>query len=220
MGKKPLLVRGPVAAPGTVVLNGKPVARFGPDEGVCAQWRVDPADDGCAMKGGSNELVFHFDVVLDDPAAALADLRLYREDGERTPGGKGVWSYCPWALPSKDPAPEPEPKKSRRKGKTVEAVPVDLTPVSGQPVWHLARFTAKRLDFSLHLEPVGLSRGVVLLNGHPAARYHVAVPGEKAPKKPESLSLPAGWLKPDGENELVIFDEHGASPAKVKLRWG
>jgi hypothetical protein len=29
--------------------------------------------------------------------------------------------------------------------------------------------------------------------------------------------VPAAWLKPGQPNELTVFDEHGASPSKVKL---
>ena len=232
LGKKPLLARGPVAAPGTVVLNGVAAARYGPasaeDEngaGVCPSWRLDPAAEKSPMKSGGNELAFHFDTVLDDPVAALSELRLYREDGERTPAGKGVWSFCPWEVPGfgEEPAAPVKPRgkdKSKSKAAEPEAEPASTEPVAGQPVWHRCTFSTKRLDFPLTLDPAGLTRGVVLLNGHAAARYHVAVPGEKSPKKPEPLSLPTGWLTAEGENELVLFDEHGASPSKVKLKWG
>lgn len=228
LGKKPLLARGPVSAAGTVVLNDKPVARVGPGAGACPVWRLDPGDEASPVKSGGNELVIHFDTVLDDPLAAVAELRLYREETDRTPAGKGVWSFCPWQRPDfdADPAP-PKPKKSKSRGKAAEPVPPpSLEPVPGQPVWLRCRFTAKRLDFPLHLDLTGLSRGVVMLNGHVVSRYHLATPGTK-PAKPkprpttaDPLSLPAGWLDPGGDNELVIFDEHGCEPSKVKLRWG
>ncbi|BAM03800.1 beta-galactosidase [Phycisphaera mikurensis] len=200
LGKKPLFLRGPVPAAGTVVLNGTPVARFGPDAGACPHWRIDPAAEGSKMKAGTNELVFHFDAVLADPVAALGALRAWREEADRTPSGKGVWSFCPWRVPGfEGDAPKP---------------------AAGLPVWHRCTFSSKRLDFPLFLEPVGLTRGVVLLNGHAAARYRVAGPGEKAPPKPAPIHLPTGWLSATGENELVLFDEHGASASKAKLRWG
>ena len=218
-GKKPLHVRGLVEALGTVVLNGTPVARFGPEAGDGCSWAIDPGAENSPMRSGTNELVFHFDAVVDDPAGALAKLRLFREEGERTPAGRGVWSFCPWRAPSfgGDAAP---PGKPKSRGKAADAPAADPGPVEGQPVWHRCSFSTRRLDFPLHLEPVGLTRGVVILNGHPAARYHVAVPGEKAPKKVEPLSLPTGWLNREGDNELLVFDEHGGGHDKVKLRWG
>ena len=55
----------------------------------------------------------------------------------------------------------------------------------------------------------GLSRGFIWLNGHNLGRYP-----EKVPIK--SLYLPECWLNKNG-NSLVIFDEEGNSPARVRI---
>ena len=65
----------------------------------------------------------------------------------------------------------------------------------------------------------GIDEGQLYLNGRNLCRYFVSTPtGKKVP--PQQLYyLPEPWLKTDGENELLIFDEHGASPAKTKLTY-
>jgi hypothetical protein len=55
----------------------------------------------------------------------------------------------------------------------------------------------------------GLSRGSMWLNGHSLGRYPEKIPIN-------GLYLPECWLKAEG-NTLLVFDETGASPAKVKL---
>ncbi len=55
----------------------------------------------------------------------------------------------------------------------------------------------------------GLTRGMIWLNGRALGRYPEKI-------RINSLYLPEVWLRPEG-NELVIFDEEGASPAKVRI---
>ncbi len=55
----------------------------------------------------------------------------------------------------------------------------------------------------------GLFGGFMWLNGHNLGRYPDKV-------MPMGLYLPECWLK-KGTNTLMIFDEHGRSPAKVRL---
>ena len=55
----------------------------------------------------------------------------------------------------------------------------------------------------------GLTRGTMWLNGHNLGRYPEKI-------RISSLYLPECWLA-DGPNSLTIFDETGASPAKVQL---
>jgi beta-galactosidase len=61
----------------------------------------------------------------------------------------------------------------------------------------------------LRITYAGLSRGMVWLNGHTLGRYPEKI-------RIDSLYLPEVWLRPEG-NELVIFDESGASPSAVSI---
>ena len=81
---------------------------------------------------------------------------------------------------------------------------------SGVPAYYRAMFTTTLVPGRiLRLQTHGLSRGTAWLNGHNLGRYPEKI---KAP----GMYLPECWLKA-GANELVIFDEEGASPAAVKL---
>jgi len=69
----------------------------------------------------------------------------------------------------------------------------------------------------LFLESNGMSKGQIYINCRNAGRYFVAThTGKKVP--PQSrYYLPEPWLNADGENELILFDEHGRTPNKCKL---
>ena len=69
----------------------------------------------------------------------------------------------------------------------------------------------------LWLEPNGMSKGQIFINGHNAGRYFVATPDGEPIESQTRYYLPEPWLKTDGPNELLLFDEHGKNPAKCKL---
>ncbi len=61
----------------------------------------------------------------------------------------------------------------------------------------------------LRLKWTGLTRGMVWVNGHSLGRYPEKI-------RVDSLYVPEPWLR-DGSNDVVVFDEAGASPAGVRL---
>ena len=63
----------------------------------------------------------------------------------------------------------------------------------------------------------GLSKGQAYLNGHALGRYFVSNAKGKAVDPALPLPIPFAWLNEEGENELLIFDEHGFAPSKVKI---
>ena len=85
------------------------------------------------------------------------------------------------------------------------------------PCWFRTTFSVKQTDVPLFLEINGMSKGQIYINGRNAGRYFVAThTGKKVP--PQSrYYLPEPWLNADGENELILFDEHGRTPNKCKL---
>ena len=60
----------------------------------------------------------------------------------------------------------------------------------------------------------------MFLNGNNVGRYFVATHDGKAVLPQSRYYLPDSWINTDKPNELVIFDEHGFGPAKVKLVYG
>ena len=69
----------------------------------------------------------------------------------------------------------------------------------------------------MELDCSGLSKGQVYLNGQALGRYFVSDAKGKSVDPSLPLPIPFAWLNEDGANELVIFDEHGFAPTKVKV---
>jgi hypothetical protein len=67
------------------------------------------------------------------------------------------------------------------------------------------------------MHPAGLTKGQWYVNGRHVGRYFVALANGKPVPPQDRYLVPAAWLKPGQPNELTVFDEHGASPSKVKL---
>ncbi|MBB6024314.1 hypothetical protein HNR77_005422 [Paenibacillus sp. JGP012] len=81
-----------------------------------------------------------------------------------------------------------------------------------QPVWYRWRF-AKPVEgehhkINLMLRLTGMSKGTIHVNGHHLGRYWQIGPQE-------DYKIPMAWLKE--ENELLIFDEEGRAPERVRL---
>ncbi|MCM3133435.1 beta-galactosidase [Paenibacillus polysaccharolyticus] len=83
---------------------------------------------------------------------------------------------------------------------------------NGQPVWYRWRFakpvTAEHHKVNLMLRMTGMSKGTIHVNGHHLGRYWQIGPQE-------DYKIPVAWLRE--ENELLIFDEEGRTPERVRL---
>jgi len=122
---------------------------------------------------------------------------------------KASFSFAPWGPPD-DERFEPV-AKSALNGAAAKKQ-------RGRPVWWRCRFEAPRQDRPLILDLSGLSKGQVLLNGKNAGRYFVQTADGKPVPPHKELWLPECWLNENEQpNELLIFDESGFSPDKVKL---
>lgn len=86
----------------------------------------------------------------------------------------------------------------------------------GQPRWWRSTFAADTSGGPVFFEPAGLTKGQFYLNGRHVGRYFVATGAGKKVGPQDRYLLPTSWMKP-GENELMVFDEHGASPARARL---
>ncbi len=115
------------------------------------------------------------------------------------------WAFARWERPA--------PGQFRDVAKT------EMDGAKGSPTWWRASFKPSSTGAPLLFDATGLTKGQLYLNGRNLCRFFVATPtGKKVP--PQSLYyLPEPWIDTEGENELLIFDEHGASPAKAKLTY-
>ena len=88
-----------------------------------------------------------------------------------------------------------------------------FTAAPGVPAFYRTTFNYQPDQSDLHLVLraawTGLGGGYMWINGHNLGRY-------VDPVMPMGLYIPSCWLKA-GVNSLVIFDEHGHSPAGVHL---
>lgn len=91
------------------------------------------------------------------------------------------------------------------------------------PVWWKTSFQAPHTSVPMFIEMDGLTKGQLYLNGRHIGRYFIATKAGKDVSTQTRYWLPACWLKKDNDpkhpamNELMIFDEHGAKPTKVKI---
>jgi len=152
------------------------------------------------VKGGRNRLTLALYEPTPEGVDPLRHLRFYQVtdtvSNKRTP-----WGFCPWGPPS-------DASDTFR----------DLPKTSpAQPAWFRASFTVKHTNAPLWLEPRGMSKGQVYLNGHNVGRYWVATAkGKKVPPQ-HAYYLPEPWLNTDAPNELLLFDEHGKLPGRCRL---
>ena len=124
-------------------------------------------------------------------------VKLYELTKATTAGA--AWAFAPLTVPASD------------------AFSTLVKSAGMQPCFYRATFKVSHTDQPLWVEPVGMSKGQIYLNGVNVGRYFVGTHTGKSVGPQERYYLPEPWLKTDGENELILFDEHGKSPAKVKL---
>ncbi len=214
--KTPLLVR--VAPPaneaeavrGVALLNGEVIETL--EETDALRLRLDESH---GLKRGKNLL--QIAPLTENPEAALQALstrtQLYEALENLT--AKAQWAVARWEPPADD-AYAPVAKSA------MTSAP------AGAPCWWRCGFSlgaslrAAAERTPLCLDVAGLTKGVVLLNGQLLSRYFVATRTGEPVAGQRRMSLPAALLR-EGANELTLFDEHGASPAKCKLTfdpWG
>lgn len=197
-GRKPMILdidRLPMAC--VVMVNGEPVSLYHPHFSSGFKRLVLEPGNG-PVKGGKNKLTLALYDPMPDGVDPVKHLRFFKVT-DMASDKRGVWSFSKWVLPS-DVAFDSLPKTS-----------------PATPAWFRASFTIKQADVPLWLEPVGMSKGQVFLNGHDVGRFWVATRTGKAVPPQKAYYLPEPWLIVDKPNELLLFDEHGKLPTKCKL---
>lgn len=139
-----------------------------------------------------------------EPADALADLaRIVRiEEGATCLTEKADWAFARW---------EPPPPSAFH-----EANRNDMVGNHG-PRWWKAAFDAADAAAPIRLDLTGMTKGHVYVNGRHLGRFFVSTV-DKKPVGPQTLYyIPEPWLNEGADNELLIFDEHGGNPSKVRF---
>lgn len=112
---------------------------------------------------------------------------------------KGEWWFAKWEPPG-PAAFEPAGKKKHH-----------------GPTWWCSHFKTPESKASLMLDLTGMTKGQIYVNRRHLARYFVATADGTAVPPHERVFVPRSFLKVGEENEIVIFDEHGGNPTKLKL---
>lgn len=137
----------------------------------------------------------------EEAAGALRDVLRF-EELEENLSEKAQWLFAKWEPPAES-AFSPWTKAGKAKG----------------PTWWRGGFKPSSSRAPCFLELDGLTKGQVYVNGRHLCRYFVAAADGAAVPPQERYFVPATYLKPGEENELLIFDEHGGSPTKLRVVW-
>jgi hypothetical protein len=183
-----------------IQINGVPIAFYNP-EGSAGYLRLllEIGSPHSPLTGGQNDLTLALVDSYDPKACKLdAHVKLYQTTANLTE--KAEWAFAPWPASP----PSPEAFAAAAKG-------------GARPCWYRTIFNVKDATTPLWLEPLGLSKGQLYLNGHNVGRYFVATAAGKKVPPQTRYYLPEPWLRTDAPNELVVFDEHGKAPNKCKL---
>lgn len=196
--RKPVILEIDGLQPCTVSINDVPIHYYAEGQ---TRLLLDPAEIE-AMTGGKNTIK----LALLEPLAKGVNIdkhvRFHQTTGSATP--HEGWAFAPWTIPSFDDSAWRDVPKT----------------LPSQPSWLGCTFTVHSLDAPLYLEPNGMSKGQIVLNGHHVGRYWQQTREGRIVGPYERYALPSAWLKLDAPNELMLFDEHGRTPDKCKLVYG
>ncbi|MBL9032040.1 MAG: beta-galactosidase [Phycisphaerae bacterium] len=194
--KSPLIFSaGPLRCRALLLVNKKPVAFL--DRGHAQAVTIEPD----TLKSGANSIQIaplNDPGLADDPFEGIAANAQLIECATNL-SAKAEWAFARWEAPRASAFQKV--KAARLAG----------------PTWWRATFTPRDLGAPVYFDASGLTKGQLYVNGRHVSRYFAATAsGDPVPPQ-RSYFIPPSWLRADEENELVLFDEHGASPAKCRL---
>ncbi len=192
--------------PALMLVNDTPV-RFLESGGV-ERLRLDPA----LLKQGKNlvQIAMVGDPAMDGPQAEKAATQLAGAlevfEGVECLTERAEWAFAKWDAPAE--------------GAYDAAQKSQMTRSAGLPRWWRCGFKASPTAEPLFFDAGGLSKGQIFLNGKNVCRYFVATRDKKSVPPQTLYHLPSSWLKKSGENQIVLFDEHGFAPSRCRLVYG
>lgn len=187
-----------------LLINDEPVQLFDrPGTGT----RVFTSDE---LNRGNNTFQITLIEETEDDAATLKELAsvFAFEEGTNCATEKAKWAFAKWEPPA--PTAYREPTKS------------EFSSTASTPTWWKTRIELPEevAESPVYLEPKGLTKGQIYVNGRHVSSYFVAErPGASAKAVgPQSrYLLPKAWLEPGTLNEIILFDEQGGNPTNAKL---
>ncbi len=200
--QQPIIVTiPPLDGRAILMVNNKPAAFI--DRGLKS--RIVLGTDH--LKGGAN--LIQFAILPDDASDPLAQIGPVLTEGVEFFEGvaalsaKAEWAFAKWEQPKA--AAFKAPKSGGN---------------DGHPCWWRSTFKLVDTHSPVYFDAAGLTKGQLYVNGRHVCRYFVATAGGKAVPPQSLYAIPGAWLNSGEDNEITIFDEHGASPARCKLHHG
>ena len=179
-----------------LLVNDVPIGVYHPElTGGLARFTLVAGE---TLKRGRNVLKLALFDTFQPKKHDLNAIRLFKA---KTPDRvRAEWSRAPWSPPTE-----------------FGEIPKQAAP---GPCWYQANFAVRHTDQPLWLEPAGMTKGQIYLNGHNVGRYFIATADGKTVEPQKRYYLPEPWLRTDEPNELLLFDEHGKRPTRCKLAYG
>jgi beta-galactosidase len=189
-------------ASGTFVLNNRPIAYYAGAAGSClARILLIPAELK-AFRRGKNNLRFAPDARQSGAVDKIMSATTLYECVD-TISAPASWAFAKW----EPPVAAAYRPVSRTAGRNLRGV----------PCWWRTSFVVRDLPAAMRLDMAGLSKGQVFVNGQNLGRYFTATADGRATGPQQRLYVPESWVKLDEENELLLFDEHGFAPHRVRI---
>jgi hypothetical protein len=196
--QQPIIVGIPsFAGRALLVVNNKPAAFI--DRGLKSRITLGPDH----LKGGANLIQL---ALLPDGGDAVKEHGQVLTEGVEFFEGvtaltaKAEWAFAKWEQPKAAAfkAPKAAPSKEA-------------------PAWWHSSFKLSDIHTPVFFDATGLTKGQLYINGRHLCRYFVSTRSGKAVPPQSVYMIPGPWLKPGENNDILIFDEHGASPARCRL---
>jgi len=197
LNRKPMIVQiDGLPQDAVLLVNDTPFAFYAAGEHGPVRCLLDPkAQD--AVTGGQNQIKLSPMKPFEKKVNATKHFSVYQV--KETITAKAQWHFAPWQVPND------------------EAFATPPASLPAQPGWFRATFNLKQTAMPLFLEPRGMSKGQLFLNGYNIGRYFQNTREGKHVGPQNQYYLPELWLRADEPNALTLFDEHGHSPSHVRL---
>ncbi|MCB9841354.1 MAG: beta-galactosidase [Phycisphaeraceae bacterium] len=198
--KTGLIVRiDPLPARAVLIVNEKPVrfiGRSGTTRLVLDQDQLSRGNNTIQLSFLSEGLDIDIDALTK-----VASGSLHLHEAAADIGAKAEWAFAKWEAPAPSAF--------------AAATKAAMSSTTG-PTWWRASFRTKDRETPLLLELPGMAKGQIYINGRHLGRYWLTGPAGWQPAQ-DRWYVPAPWLREDGDNELVLFDEEGGNPSKCRL---
>jgi hypothetical protein len=196
-------------AAGTWTLNDEPIGYSSGATAGCLDRIIIDRDITEPFKRGRNVLRFAPEVRQDKAVEEIIKHTTLYECAQALSevSASAAWAFAKW---------EPPPVSSYD-----EADGAAMRSAKGVPTWWRASCVLEADESAgrmpLWLEVAGMTKGQAYINGRNLGRYFTATAAGKSVGPQTRLYIPEPWIKAGANNELILFDEHGASPARARL---